>query len=719
MRGTIDGSEVFLDDDQLPAFTLSVNSVTDPGSVKGARSTTIRLTNTKELARVMGSQYLMSADFPPRTTLRIGDEGGEEFVSQIVPVAHDTFQIEAIAVGGNASWFEYAKATKIRSVDLGKTLPLTRTVQEDTWDDEESLVYFPLIDFGSLENRAATFDVGVTKLRPALRLHRLLDELMDPAGYRFVPQGRLVEVWKKWVVMDTGAKPTLGIPGPYPFDEIFSTSNPAPDGVYFIPTVDGTMDVDCVDLQINFLTSNTDFDGAVFTMVVYDETSDTILASYDVLTSWATDSSYGSYVVSHSFVGVPVVAGHNIFVSIISDSAEAPTASTITNDSATVEYDLNSGAQTLKLRPSLSSPVYAILPNELDEVYAGYPMSNARMAPDWTIEQLIKGIASVAGLVFDTVGNNINVWTDKEYFRTPNTVDEYRDWSTRTDLTRPPRLLYGEAPRIVEFKYKEDEGDEYLRRANRRIRTAEYASFKQTNEQGLQPDKTIEVPFTPSVAGTLFAGGGNTVSALVMRDTDEDYQVDNYSRGVRLFLADGLATGNWKHGGSSLTEYPLSYFSREDDVVPLPFGNANIVGDVPVGSDIQWSRMLSQMRSPRVIEIDLFIRDNEVKDFDFGMPTLVDDGSGPTWFWVQEIKQHRFGVNQPTKCVLVQIPMKEGGDTGGGSAEPDLSIAAVPMQWAGLCVLRGGGRWRRWCEHEHRQRILYSALPERNAVRGG
>jgi len=50
------------------------------------------------------------------------------------------------------------------------------------------------------------------------------------------------------------------------------------------------------------------------------------------------------------------------------------------------------------------------------------------------------------------------------------------------------------------------------------------------------------------------------------------------------------------------------------------------------------------------------LRDNELQDFDFGMPTLVDDGSGPAWYWVQEIKDHRFGAGLPTKVTLVKIP---------------------------------------------------------------
>ncbi|HRH15058.1 MAG TPA: hypothetical protein PK225_11975, partial [Azonexus sp.] len=108
------------------------------------------------------------------------------------------------------------------------------------------------------------------------------------------------------------------------------------------------------------------------------------------------------------------------------------------------------------------------------------------------------------------------------------------------------------------------------------------------------------------------------------------------------------------------SEYPLTYFSDANTPIPLAFGNANFDDVVhPLTKDSAWKRRLDVMRSSRILEAKFFIRDHELKDFDFGMPTLVDDGSGPAWYWVQEIQQHRFGKGIPTKCILVEIPGKE------------------------------------------------------------
>lgn len=53
------------------------------------------------------------------------------------------------------------------------------------------------------------------------------------------------------------------------------------------------------------------------------------------------------------------------------------------------------------------------------------------------------------------------------------------------------------------------------------------------------------------------------------------------------------------------------------------------------------------------------IWDHELPDFDHGKPTLADDGSGPAWYYVQEIKNHAITKGRPTKTVLVPLPTRE------------------------------------------------------------
>ena len=56
----------------------------------------------------------------------------------------------------------------------------------------------------------------------------------------------------------------------------------------------------------------------------------------------------------------------------------------------------------------------------------------------------------------------------------------------------------------------------------------------------------------------------------------------------------------------------------------------------------------------------------------------MDDGSGPAWYYVQEITQHQFGTNDPTRCTLVQIPGKVAQLVFNDDATfPDIPIGVV------------------------------------------
>ena len=74
MRYRVDDFQVFTDDQQPPAFTLSVNSIYDPGKVNGGTSTTIKVISTKEAKRILGSEYVAMVPRSDRPRLRIGDD---------------------------------------------------------------------------------------------------------------------------------------------------------------------------------------------------------------------------------------------------------------------------------------------------------------------------------------------------------------------------------------------------------------------------------------------------------------------------------------------------------------------------------------------------------------------------------------------------------------------------------------------------------------------
>ncbi len=74
------------------------------------------------------------------------------------------------------------------------------------------------------------------------------------------------------------------------------------------------------------------------------------------------------------------------------------------------------------------------------------------------------------------------------------------------------------------------------------------------------------------------------------------------------------------------------------------------------------------MRFGKYLEAYVRLRDHEMQGFHHGIPTLLDDGSGAAWYYVQKIHDHQFKLNEPTKCTLVKI---------GGATEIGQSV--VPL----------------------------------------
>ncbi|MFT3885665.1 MAG: hypothetical protein QM724_09605 [Flavobacteriales bacterium] len=286
------------------------------------------------------------------------------------------------------------------------------------------------------------------------------------------------------------------------------------------------------------------------------------------------------------------------------------------------------------------------------------PLVVSSCAPDMSLMDLMNGMMNDQCLVFETIMNNrtINIWYEKEYMRRPSQHTAFRDWTGRMDHTVAPAQLRIETPSIIQFRFKADENDRELISRNNIIGSIGFGNAN-FDVEGYGEIRTISLPFAPT--GTVRVLDGLAVPG--MRKLGGDFQVDSYQFQPRFLVADHTISGQWKHANETLDVYPQCYFSLSDHrSVSVAFDNASVYFDAKAGTvPTLWHDRLTRMRDSRILEADLFIHDEEIQDFDHGMPTLVDDGSGPAWYYVQEIKQHRFGSGGPTRCTLVQIQGKE------------------------------------------------------------
>src|SRR5574343_700449 len=668
MRGRIDGTDVYLSEDQLPEFTVSIDDVLDPSSIKGTRSTTTELIRTPELARAMGSEYMAEQPRNDRPTLRIGDDSVDLFSVPVVPISRSRTSYSVIAIGGNASWFEYAKTKRIRDHAWGDTDQISTADQVASWTDLDALVYYSLIDFGAISQPPSS-NVISDNLRPALRAHRISGDLMAERGWTVTPKGELADHWKKLLIIDPKAKFTIPIPSFIPWTQLADNSGFNPDGVYFVPTADGTMSVelDGVTFSIDDPT-NPEFDGVEFVVVVYDFTDRRIVAQQSIGSRFFGDPDYGTRVINATFTDVEAINGHQYYVGIqamaLDDQERTITIAAGFEDNpdpvpdvllASITYDLNSGAQVLSLTRETDGTMELTDQESEGSIYTvGMRLRMAKMMPDWTLIRLIQAVSNALCMrwVTNDQTRTIEAWYDREYFRKPTRSTTTRDWTDRLDITEAPERIDPAKPKVLSITWAADEEDLLLRRHNRALGTS-YGSTRLEFDNAYGAERTIDIPFAP----TAMATGVNGLRIPVARQFDDMSGGSNYERPVRLLVDGGLRSGSWSLNGVSQTQYPFAYFAWDDAEVVLPTDNVNVYGvNEPVSVNTNWKRRLDELRYARVLECSVMLRDHEIRDFDHGMPTLLDDGSGPRWYYVQEIQGHRFGRREPTRVRLVEIP---------------------------------------------------------------
>jgi hypothetical protein len=672
MRGTIDGHEIYLPEDELPAFTLSVNSLTDPSKVQGTSSSTMKVVATKEARQKFGTEFMDTVMRGTRPRLLIGDDSAGLFQADVVPVTQSRDVIECLCVGGNASWFDYARAEVLQEHNWQKVDPekpwgrlpgplITATEIIANWGAQSpgSLVYWPLVDHGNYMGEADTFDVEVDMIRPGVRIGSAIFWALRDGGWHLQVKGkRAVQEFYKYIEYGDTDKVTAvttqlsggGLaltmdalseqyeykvvgtrPDPFPFPGTVATGWTGFPDFFFTTQENGA-----IHPSVKFLVPYTDdpsFQGRSFRIVLWDDTDGVEIAGAWTGTVDPAMTVAGELVFEGSLGSGYVPEGHDVFIGILVDEAVAETVDMPNSNTARLDFESNYQLNR-----------YLVL---------------GSLMPKGTLATLMTNIAKARGYVYSTTSDGVvEVWADEEYFRKPDPGTPIRDWTDRVDHNEAPVKNILGRPQSFEIKYSEDDEDQHLSRINR-ITRGMFGKHFETIANGTSAAISIELPWAPSFMGTRF--GGCMIPVITKTDYDPAEDI-NYKIQPRLLVDDGTAPGTWTFNGSSKTAYPRCYFvlPAAEKQVPMAFGTPYLFGG---GQDTVIAKQLQQrtqiQRSGQYLRTNLFIRDHELQDFDHGLPTLVDDGSGPAWYWVQEIQQHRFGVHQPTKCLLVQIPGKE------------------------------------------------------------
>lgn len=642
MNAFVNGEEVDMDVSQV-GISYAIGDPLNPGIVSGTKSTTFRMPATNRVRAAMGGPGMQERPIGSANILEFR-KGGTVYLSQgIRPIEWDRNEVRSVSLGNNAGWIGDLKNVKLNEMDLGESPRITQALMEDTWFDEDSLLYFPLIDYGY--GWDVSVEPDLADLRPGLRCHRVLKKAFGDLGYSLRIKGGLNRVWKKYVMpcveeVKAGQRDidistltlaqesvsghfyTSGVPQALP-DVVDTYTDPG--GTYIPGTRYYTAPYD-MELEVFMDFTYTNLGNAQLTFVIFDTGSNAILSTPYVLNTYGVAST----VVTKSFsLGIVTVA-----------------------QGQTVAAGLN--AQFLA-NPITSDFVVRFVPKVIP-YQEDITITIAEGAPRLSAWDVLAAINYNRCLAFDTDDRTkvVTISYDEDKYRP---IAEGRSLVGREDHTDPPVKGSPLKTKRLVFGWKEDSDDYYLSLANASAGTRGWGGLIREIEGGTLKETKVEMPFAATAMRTYPTNvtipvmRENAVRAVVPGEDDR-----NFKRTPRLLLADGFATGDWRFDSVPLAVYPKCFFvfPGETDLC-MSFGPETLIGTSGSGTVAShYGGYLRRLEKSKTLSIDLMLYDHELKGLDMGVPVEVQDDFTAGWYYFTEIKQKKFGVDEPTRCELIQ-----------------------------------------------------------------
>ena len=649
MKVTYKGTEVQIAPNNLPAFSFAIQGDLDLSTIKGSSSTTFKLPASIATRSIAGSPVMAEAR-DNGGELRIGIADEDYHRATVRPVEIDRNEVRLVALGGNASWMEALKKTKINTLRLGESEPVGIAMQKATWYDDESALIFPLINYGYLQQRSSSFDVDVRYLRPGVRTWKILRSAFASVGYAIKVEGALTRYWKKLfmpnVVESVPALPQyleqftvdLSLSTPFAFTPYFSagfTSIPvdtvdndpsssalvAPPNIYYASSKDMTIGVTCTftaSVQYSSLLGQ----ARRFRVYVVPQSSGIPVALRDVY--FRDDTILQTRTFELDFGDVPFEQGENYRLIIRRWTVDTPDYFSV--DAAIISY-----APTA-------------IPYQ-----GGIGFDIGKSLPNVAVMDVLRTIVNAYCLVVDTDDATKTV-TVKEYDDYVKPIVEGQDMEARCDHSKPPVRKRPRRPSSILFKFNDDDKDEGLKQF-RDTRNRTLVEYTLTNPLGEMDGQNVAAQLAATALTLAFDG------FLIpnMAEDEGDFQVDKYKRSPRIMVHNGVDGGEWTHDGVAMTEYPNCYFAKPGQEFNMAFGREDQYGDTGPGTiDRKWKNRLRRFIDSDVLTIEVRLLDDELKDVDFGRPIRAHDGHDGGWYLYQKINQKRFGTDETTSCDLTQ-----------------------------------------------------------------
>jgi hypothetical protein len=647
MRTVINGQDVYLDGDNIPEFSYSLNELTDFTKVKGSSSTTFDIPASNG-ARVGLGGVAMQEQPIGEVPIRIGEGGQVLFEGVCVPTEWTDESIKVVAYGDNATWFDRAKSTKCVDVDLGNTGAITTASIVNTWVAEQADLqaqlisrshFYPVIDYGSMGAYASTTNITLGKIRWAASVRALLQKFFNDAGYSVTINGRLSNLWNRLMLPSAGHT--------YKAVNNTATIYAASDGVVnpfdVLPSVINTLG----EVSNLFILPSSGTTAAIRTTI-----DGRITVAYSIRLRYTV-----FFPDEQPQMNLFILDGLNILVSRTILLPNAQGVNEVTIEGVLDSVSIVANTQTLVVTgdfvdtngPSIlegSTLTYTVNPVNATDIYDGvtYSVSSA-IAPSLSVADVISSLATMLRLVITTnqLTNEVTFQHYDDYLLDPS---EGVDWSDRLSHNTLPAKVRPETPERFVFKYADDDKDERLFNYNDETNWTAEGVY---DTDGRDEEKVSTLKFAATQQGERF--GSATVPVI----KEVDKVIDYVKCKPRILVHGGFTTSAatvMTFAGAARTYCPRFYFAGSGgNDINIGFGNdAGRLGTL----ERFWRASLIRAVKP-YLKGEFRVYDDEFMNFEFARPRLVNDGYGNVWMYVQVVKGKKFGDDDLVDCELIPV----------------------------------------------------------------
>ena len=644
MRVEINGTVVAMDADTMPAFSYSLFDTFDPTTVRGGRSTTFTIPATAEARSVFGAYTLAEQKDTDYEMVVYGD-GIETFRSKVILTAANAYQYECVAVNDNAEWINEAKGSSLRTLPLGNAPIVTETEQERTWTDETATVRYPLIDYGSFEQRPSSYDVQVEEIRPAVSIHAIVTAIFQGFGYSVNIKGSLNKLWRKLVLAYSG--PEIKASGDVVVANTATVGNNVGNNIdYGIANQELAPNVVTSDPGGNIVSFRyvAPFKGTV--EMDFNGTFEFLFSALGSPAGATLQLRNATTGATGLFVRINMTSLNSIRTVI----ATLPKVTCDAGDEIILVISVGINPYATWISGYLRDGWRATFRPVDIEYGPNISFDIASTLPDMSQGDFLKGLANWLNLTFATNDQTGQV-TIQYYPDLLKDISQGIDFSERVDFTRPLTVNRVEVPARYLFEHKRDDKDRG-RIENEETSPENIFGDLTYDLGGTGKDELIEVPFAATYNGSTFE---NVTVPTIWKD-GATYQTSVYECVPRILVMDGTDIGLWTWEGVGQDIYPVSYFMLPGEAFNLSFSDEKSRGATVSGTVSRaWVPRLRTIGAGVSVAADLFIWSHELNNFDVGTPRWVHDGLMGGWYYVTEISDKVIGTPGPCECTLMPV----------------------------------------------------------------